>query len=171
MPKSDGDSQQIDLRTLLMNSIRKVADGSMEPDRGRAIADLSKAVLQAERLEYDFMKARENFNRPILIGVVDKRCLPAPEAVEGQEAETESPQIEEQKIAAPPSVKERKQPTAEQQSVLKKRIITLLIEEQPLKAHEIATKLALPLKPVQAILEDDRFEYDVDGYWLKAKTE
>lgn len=149
---SKNDVKERGLRTLLLEAIEQVKDGTLDPGNATAVANLSEAVLSVDRFELE--KAAffvEHSDKPEL-------QVMQPLAIEHQEDEKSDEEEE-------PSDQEPKELPARDRS--HNLILEALVRSQPMELEEVSAATKIPKSECFRVLKDESFERDSDGmYWL-----
>lgn len=152
------------LRDLLLDAIEEVKDGTLEPNRATAVAELSQAVLRADQFELDAMAFVAEHGKPTRIA--NRKPL----AIEHHEVEAdgevdEEAESDEEETDEPEDAESGGYLTDDLEVDMDK--LTLLVEgEQPIKLAELSARTGLPQRDLFAAMKDERFENSTDGYWL-----
>jgi hypothetical protein len=73
-----------DLRKHLFDAIQGVRDGSMDIDKAKTVAELSKVVVESAKVEVDFMKVRGDSGNGTGFILEEKQLPGTPRLVKGQ---------------------------------------------------------------------------------------
>lgn len=153
---SNGD-KRISLRDSLLEAIEQVKDGTLEPAKASAVADLSEAVLNVDRFELDAMAFAAKCKREGL-------QFKSPALIEDRSDEPDGEQSE------PPEEPEQVQVLADDEEIDLDELEKVVEENQPVKLEELSAITGLSKRDLFAALKDDRFERETSGvYWIAEK--
>ncbi len=161
------------LRELLLDAIERVKDGTLEPDRAAAVAELSQAVINADRFELDAIAfVAENGGKPRALESRQPLALTHDDNEEVEPEDDEEIEDEEDEEEpdepAPTKTKPSTKPPADK-SRYQNMVLTLLKTDQPLQLEEIARITKIPQGELFKVLADEKsFERDGDRrYWVR----
>ncbi len=161
MPVNNKSPAKRELRELLLDAIEQVKDGTLDPSKASAVADLSQAVINADRFQLEAMEFAAEHGRPRVtvtqgqpLALTHDEEEDEPEDDEETEADEDEPEEDEPAPKIPPK--------ASHVNTVK----TLLKTNQPLELKEIARRTKIPQSELFKVLQDEAFER-VDGvYWI-----
>ena len=183
MPNDAG--SQRSLRSLLLETIEQVKDGTLEPIKATAIANLSEAILSVDRFELE--KAEffiEHQEAPELAAFREPLLLEG-QAEDGEATHQEPPPSRQ--AAKPPKETAMRVATNHQRPAGRKSaerqspaatvisadsdvqmLVQVLRREQPLDINELSQITKKSQATLFKLLKGEQFERDTDGmYWLK----
>lgn len=160
-----------ELREVLLESIERVRDGKLDAAQGRAIAELSKSLIAAEKLEFDVFiyttqqKERELHSQPPLAIEHEAEETAGDDDEESEDDDEEEP--DEPSEVEEPETKPKKSAAALPVDAQTELIEALLREDQPMELAEISRVTKIPQAECFQILKRSRFERTSEGfYWL-----
>lgn len=124
-----------DLRSILIDTIERVRSGTLDPQEGKTIAELSKVVISNDRLELDAMR--------LLNGDGRKRF-----------AQTVSPN----------ALTVERKPDGTELGPLRDKLFDELTKQQPQKPAVLAATIRHDREMVLSALNHEWFEATPDGY-------
>lgn len=163
--------QRKELRELLLDAIEQVKDGSLEPDKAAAVADLSQAVINADRFQLEAMEFAARcktdgleFKAPALI---EHQTTDDDEEIEDEIDEDEAEDDEPEPEPDPPKKSKSVAPALNQQRLT--AVTACVKRDQPADLDDIAGATKIPKAELFQLLKDERFERDTDGFYWIAK--
>lgn len=149
-----------DLRELLLDTIQGVSNGKIDPARGRTIAELSKALIQVERLGIDLMKIQVPAGANKLTAPKRLQIESAPPPPDDADDERD---IDDDEVADDEESDDDEVADYE----LHENICVLLGRDGPLSLDDIAYELSAHKAEVRIALSHKDFKKTDEGYGMR----